>query len=273
MLDINSTVSSIAGSYSSFVGNLPPWGQAFMNIFLILVVVLLYLLFVRGFYSSVSKKDILGLNLNQYNKTQLPFANLVFKSLLFFVEYLVIIPFVVFFWFSILALFLLVLTNISTTNILLVAAIVVLAARVTSYFKKSVSENVAKLLPFNLLAIALLTPNFFKFDVIIGHFQSIPSLLGQIIIYLVFIIAFEILMRAVDFIISLFDISFEEKAEKEQAKNTPLEAVLPSESSANSPAASTTPAVPSVPAGASRNSSNQNAASSASAPNPDETTA
>ncbi len=237
MLDLNSTVSSIAGSYSSFVGNLPPWGQAFMNLFLILVVVLLYLLFVRGFYSSVSKKDILGLNLNQYNKTQVPFANLVFKSLLFFVEYIVIIPFVVFFWFSILALFLLVLTNISTTNILLVAAIVVLAARVTSYFKKSVSENVAKLLPFNLLAIALLTPNFFKFDVIIGHFQSIPSLLGQIIIYLVFIIAFEILMRAVDFIISLFDISFEEKAEKEQEQNTPVAAVAAPEGSAASPAA------------------------------------
>ncbi len=230
MAEVNSTITGIVGSYTSFLNTLPSWGQTFLNIFLILIVILLYLLFVKGFYSSISKKDILGLNLNQYNKYELPFPKLVIKSLLYFVEYLVIIPFVVFFWFSILAVFLLVLTDISATSILLVAAIVVLAARVTSYFKKSVSENVAKLLPFNLLAIALLTPGFFKFDVILSHFQAIPSLFGQIIIYLVFIITFEILMRAVDFIISLFDISFEEKAEKEQEENTPVVASVPQSS-------------------------------------------
>ena len=223
MVEVNSTVSGIVGSYNGFLDTLPSWGQAFINLFLILAIILLYLLFVRGFYSSISKKDILGLNLNQYNKSQLPFTNLIFKGLLYLAEYIVIVPFVVFFWFSILSIFLLILTNISTTNILLISAVVVIAARITSYFKKGLSENVAKLLPFNLLAIALLTPNFFKFDVILGHFQAIPSLIGQIIIYLVFIIAFEIFMRAFDFIISLFDISFEEKEEKEEKKNASLE--------------------------------------------------
>jgi len=222
MVEVNSTITGIVSSYNSFLNDLPSWGQSFINLFLILIVILLYLLFVRGFYSSVSKKDILGLNLNQYNKSQLPFANLIFKSLLYLAEYVVIVPFVVFFWFSILALFLLILTNISTTNILLISAVVVIAARITSYFKKGLSENVAKLLPFNLLAIALLTPNFFKFEVILGHFQAIPSLVGQIVIYLAFIIAFEIFMRVFDFIISLFDISFEEKEEKEAEKNGTL---------------------------------------------------
>lgn len=222
MFEVNATISNIVGSYSSFLNGLPSWGQTFFNLFLVLVVILFYLLFVRGFYRSVSKKDILGLNLNQYNKYETPFPSLVLKSFFYFIEYIVIIPFVVFFWFAILAFFLLILTDLSVSSILLVAAVVVLAARVTSYFKRGLSENIAKLLPFNMLAFALLTPNFFKFETVLNHFSVLPSLVGQIVIYIVFIIAIEIIMRFFDFIISLFDISFEEKAEKEQEENTPV---------------------------------------------------
>ena len=227
MFEVNTVVSSIVSSYTDFINTMPSWGQTFFTLFLILVVILFYLLFVRGFYRSISKKDLFGLNLNQYNPYE-GFPKLALNSLFYFLEYIVIIPFVVFFWFSILALFLLVLTSLPVETILLVAAVVVVASRVTSYFKRSLSENIAKLLPFNLLAIALLTPNFFNFSTILDHFSAIPSLLGQIIIYILFIVAIEIVMRAFDFIISLFDISFEEKAEQthEEAGEIPNKALV-----------------------------------------------
>jgi hypothetical protein len=224
MIEVNSTVTSITNSYNQLLGNLPSWGQSFINLFLVLLVILLYLLFVRGFYASVSKKDIFGLNLNQYNKSSVPFAYLLYKGFLFLIEYIVIVPFVVFFWFSVLSLFLIILTDLTVGNIFLISAVIVIAARMTSYYKKELSENVAKLIPFTLLSVALLTPSFFKFETILSHFQSLPQFFGDIIIYLLFIVIFEVFLRVFDFIISLFDISFnntnlQEKMEEQEDNN------------------------------------------------------
>ncbi len=219
MFEVNSTISSFGAVYTSMISQLPSWAQSFINLFLILMVILLYLLFVHKFYNSISKKNILGLDLNQYNKYERPFFYKIYSSFLFLVEYIIILPLIIFFWFSALSLFLLLLTNITISTVFLISAVIVIVTRMTCYYNRELSENIAKLIPFTLLSIALLTPNFFNFESIINHFTSLPEFFGQIIIYLIFIIAFEIILRMFDFIISLFDTE-ETEDESQEVQDT-----------------------------------------------------
>lgn len=83
-----------------------------------------------------------------------------------------------------------------------------MSIRILSYYKENLSQEIAKLLPFNLLAVAILNPNTFSqtqyLEKIIENISSIPSAFGEISYYLFFIIIIELVLRFFDFIFSLF---------------------------------------------------------------------
>ena len=77
----------------------------------------------------------------------------------------------------------------------------------TSYIPKygqEVAQEIAKIIPFTLLAVFLLNPQFFDFSRVVGHFAQLPSLFSNILVYLSFIIILEIILRAFDMIFSAF---------------------------------------------------------------------
>ena len=74
----------------------------------------------------------------------------------------------------------------------------------TSYYSYDLSKDLAKLLPFTLLAISMINPNFFDTQRIFTQLNEIPLFLDNLLFYLIFIIGLEILLRFFDFIISLF---------------------------------------------------------------------
>ena len=85
----------------------------------------------------------------------------------------------------------------------------------TSYYKGDLSKDLAKLLPFTLLAISITKPNFFNIGRIISQISEIPAFFNQIIIYLAFIIVLEIVLRVFEFAFSVFGINDAPKIEKE----------------------------------------------------------
>jgi hypothetical protein len=194
--------------YDSFLSVLPPGAQNIINLFLPVFLVVVYAVFIWKFYRFISTKNILGLNLNKYNKTKHPFFEKILAGLLYFVEYILILPFLIFFWFSVFTIFLIFLTeNLDVSTLLIVAATIIAAIRVTCYIPKygqNLSGELAKLLPFTLLAVSLLGSNFFDMARIINHLKELPGFFQQIIYYLTFIVGFEILLRFFDFVISLF---------------------------------------------------------------------
>ena len=100
-------------------------------------------------------------------------------------------------------------------GILKIAIVVIAAIRMTAYYKEDLSKDIAKMLPFALLAVMITNPMFFtSFKGIVEHLTQIPSFIGEIWIYLGFIITLEIILRFFDFIISLF--GFEDEPEKEE---------------------------------------------------------
>jgi hypothetical protein len=196
-------------SYQEFIGFFPPIFGTFLNFLMLVLLVVGYAIFIWKFYKFISKKNPMGLNLNKYNKSHYPFFEKAIGGILYLLEYLIILPFLIFIIFSVFTLFLIILTNNQNiSQILIISSVVIAVIRMTSYYKEELSQDIAKMLPLTLLAISVLNPNSFAesqyLEGIINHFIQLPTFIGQIFIYLLFIITLEAILRFFDFILSLF---------------------------------------------------------------------
>jgi hypothetical protein len=207
-------VSSIfLDAYNSFFGILPLWAQNFISFFLLVLLIVIYSVMVWRFYQFVAKKNPLGLNLNEkYKPNETSFGTRFVVGVLYFVEYLFILPLLIFVIFSVFTIFLIVLSSSEdVSQILIISATVIASIRITAYYKKEVSQEIAKLLPFMLLAVAVLNPATFAQVEYVGRIinllSSIPNFLGQIWSYLFFIILIEITLNFFDLIFSLLDLN------------------------------------------------------------------
>ena len=211
-------ISAIVERYSVFTNSLPDWTQQFLNLFLMVLLILIYMIFVWNFYRFISRKDIIKLDLRKYNYSEHPLFAKLFAGILYFIEYVLILPLLIFFWFTVLAFFLLLLAeSLELSAIITITAVLVSVIRMSSYYKEGLSSEIAKLFPFTLLAFSILNPNFFDFERIIGHFSQLSEFLNSIFIYFLFIILLEIILRFFDFIFSLVDVSNKSKV-REEAK-------------------------------------------------------
>ena len=89
---------------------------------------------------------------------------------------------------------------------LIISATVIAAIRMTCYYHEDLARDIAKLIPFTLLATSLLNPQFFSVTRVFGLFSEMPTLFEEVGIYLFFIILLEVILRAFDFIFSLFQL-------------------------------------------------------------------
>ena len=181
-------------------------------------VIVVYSVFVFYFYKFLAKKNIIELNLNQYNQYANPSVVKFFAVIFYIIEYVVVLPVLTFFWFAVLSILTLLLAKgIDVSTILLISAALVAAVRITSYVSEDLSKDLAKMVPFTLLAIALTTLGFFDINALLSRVTEIPSLFSHIPYYLLFIVAVELIMRIFTFIESVFHSS---KAVEEEVSPT-----------------------------------------------------
>lgn len=205
----------VISTYESFISNLPQAFQSFINLFLLVILIVVYAVFIWKLHRFIATKNIFGLNLNQYNKSSHPFVTKLVAGGFYLLEYIIILPFLIFFWFAVFTIFLILLTDELTIEAILTIAVTIIAAiRMTSYIPKygeNLAREIAKLLPFTLLAVSLLGSGFFNVERVISQLTAIPALFGQIINFLAFIVALEVLLRFFDFLFSL--LGFEDPVE------------------------------------------------------------
>ena len=205
---MNGTSSGILGAYNFLISSLNPVFGKFVNLFVIVLLIFIYSVAVWKLHKIISKKNIFGLNLDKnYEQGKI---NLVSGSL-YFLEYLIILPFFVFACFAIFAMFLIVLVgNLDINTILIISAATFTSIRMAAYYNDQLAREIAKLLPLNLLAASIiLGNNFFSVERIITQFSSIPSAMGSIFSYLAFIVIIEAVLRFFDFTFSIFGIEEE----------------------------------------------------------------
>ena len=194
-------------SYQNIFGGFSPWVQTFIALFLLVLLIFLYALLIWKMHRFIARKNIIQLNLRKYNRSEHPVLSKLFGGFLYFLEYIIILPFFVFFWFAVFTIFITLLSEeISIGTILFISAVIVCAIRFTAYYKESLSRELAKLLPLNFLIIAILSAGFAGFGNIFIKFTEIKDYLHIVPYYLGFIIAIEIILRILDMIFSLFGI-------------------------------------------------------------------
>ncbi len=209
--------TGITEAYNLFVASLPQWAQHFISFFLLALLILIYAVFIWKFYRWIATKNLLELNLNKYNKSQNPALAKMFAGLFYLLEYIIILPFLIFFWFLIFTLFLLVLTeNLPVNSLLIISATIIAAIRMTAYYNEDLSKDLAKLVPFTLLGVSIINPNFFDMGRIISQISELPQFITHIVFYLIFIVALEIILRIFEFIFSIFNLNDEEVKPVEQ---------------------------------------------------------
>ncbi len=201
--------------YLGIIQILPSWAQNFLNLFLWSVLLVIYAIFIWKFYRWIARKDILKLNLSKFNPSNHAVIAKILGALIYFLEYLVILPIVVFLWFGGFTLFLMFLTNgLAIESILVISVTIVAAIRMTAYYKEDLARDLAKLIPLTLLTVAI-SQGLFNFNKVIEQIQLIPTFFSDIWSYLIFIVLIEFILRVLDIIFVAFDLYNDEEVKSE----------------------------------------------------------
>lgn len=184
-----------------YIYSLPLIYQQIYTVAIYIILISVYSVFIWKVYRLISKKDIISLNLRQYNSFDHPTLNKIFAGILYFIEYMIILPFLVLFWYLLFALVLILFSEIaSLEQILLLSAAVVGSIRLLAYYNHDISADVAKLLPFTILAITLLNHKLID----VARFNEFADSIGQSFVFigfvLLFIVGLEIILRFLDLV-------------------------------------------------------------------------
>lgn len=172
---------------------------------LFLLGMVIYSIFIFKFYRFLGRRDTFKLDLHKYNKATLGFIRKIFASILYVIEYIIIMPLFTFFWFVILTVLLVFLSKEQAVeNILLVSGAVVASVRVTAYYDEDLSKDLAKMLPFALLGVFLVDISFFSASNSWELIKLLPGMWKIMAYYLLFIIALEFILRISHGIYSVF---------------------------------------------------------------------
>ncbi|MBS3081928.1 hypothetical protein J4416_03265 [Candidatus Pacearchaeota archaeon] len=181
------------------IESLPIIYQHIFTVAFFMVLIFVYSIFIWKVYRAISRKDIISLNLGQYNYLEHAVLKKILAGILYFIEYIIILPFLILFWYVLFALVLLFFSeNLSLEQILLLSAAVVGSIRLLAYYKQEIAMDVAKLLPFTILAIILLSPRFLDVGRFLDSINQIPELILSVGSILFFVVGLEIVLRFLD---------------------------------------------------------------------------
>ena len=156
----------------------------------------IYALFVFRFYRFVATRDMFALDMSRYEQVKHRWVRSVLHVVLYVVKYIILFPVFAFFWFAVLTAILAFLSKDRTfPETLLMALAIVSAIRITSYFDEDLSKDLAKILPFAILAVFLIDASFFTFSESLEALKEARDYVRDILYYLLFLVALEFVLR------------------------------------------------------------------------------
>ena len=154
--------------------------------------------FVFMFYRVLAKKDLITLDLSKYADDFGGKIKKYLRSMLFVIQYIVLIPILIAFWTLVLAAILTLLSNSDDhARNALIATAVVGAVRILSYWTEDLSRDVAKMLPFAVLGVFLVDSTSVKWSEFQELLSSLPQLATSFLSSLILLAILETLLRIV----------------------------------------------------------------------------
>ena len=164
----------------------------------------LYTVFVFKFYRFVAARDMFALKLYRYDQARFRWLRRLLHVVMYVAKYLVIFPAFAAFWFAVLTLILTFLSrDRAITEILLIALATVTTIRATAYYNEDLSRDVAKILPFAVLALFLIDASFFNVRQSLEVLRDANDARETILYYLLFLIVVEFALRLLLGIVAL----------------------------------------------------------------------
>ncbi|MEM0465134.1 MAG: hypothetical protein QXW97_00330 [Candidatus Pacearchaeota archaeon] len=160
------------------------------------LLILLYGIFTWKFYKLMGSREIIKLNLKKYNKLLNKDSAKFFAVIWFILEYLIILPFLVIFWYAAFSFFIFLLSeSLELSEVLLLSTAIIVSARIAAYIKQDLAREIAKAFPFTLLVIFVINPRFLNFSRIYERIINLPNFIDMLLIFLILIFFVEFLLR------------------------------------------------------------------------------
>lgn len=204
------------GVYDSITSSLGGSAEGLLLFKMIFFVILLTLtaLFIWRFYNSLSNRDLVLLNLSQYNTSSHPVTSKFFAIVLYLLEYIILAPIMIFIWSAALSIILLMVAKQrSIDEVLIISVAMVGAVRLLAYFKKEIAVDLAKLFPLTILVVFLLEPGSLNITQTISQLAQVPTLLSSLVSFLLVVFVIELFLRV---IYTIYDFWFSEDEAEEQ---------------------------------------------------------
>lgn len=201
----NETITALGGN-ATFLGGSAilarDFAVAVKPLFLFTIAIVIYSMFIFKFYGYLAKRDVLDIEEENADAAIYSLFGKIGEITSHTFQKLVLIPIMVCFWFVVLAALLLLLSRGHTPQTLMLTALAVVAStRITSYYNEDLSRDLAKLIPFTLLAIFLFDLNYFSVDSSIALARQVPDYYVQFLHYLVFVVLLEFALRIFEFFV------------------------------------------------------------------------
>ena len=162
------------------------------------IAIAVYSGFVFMFYRILAKKDLLTLDLSKYADDFGGKVKKYLRSVLFVVQYIVVVPILIAFWTLVLAVILTLLSdNSDHARNALIATSVVGAVRILAYWTEDLSRDVAKMLPFAVLGVYLVSSTSVQWSEFRELLESLPELAKSFFSSLMLLAILETLLRIV----------------------------------------------------------------------------
>tara|TARA_Y100000034_G_C6899925_1_gene415801 strand:- start:2491 stop:3204 length:714 start_codon:yes stop_codon:yes gene_type:complete len=193
---VESVVGGIQGAYLSIGASLSDTGRAAFNVFLMALIIAIVAWFIWKFYNTTSKRNIIQLNLRKYNTSSHPVSSKLMALVLYFVEFLIIMPVIILIWFFALSIIVLVIApERDIVQVITITAATVASIRILAYHNEEISKDLAKMFPFIALSLFLLSPNPLDIESTIAQLGQIPVLFWSILSAFFLIFGIEIVLR------------------------------------------------------------------------------
>jgi len=129
-------VGFFTSTYDKILAAFSGDGSLAVQVLIFSIVLAVVSLFIWEFYKSTSKRNLIKLNLNKYNVSDHPLTSKFLATLLYLLEYMIIMPLLILLWYAGLSIVLLLVASGRTVDqVLLLSAVVIGAIRILAYFK------------------------------------------------------------------------------------------------------------------------------------------
>ncbi len=163
-----------------------------------------YAIFVFKFYRFLAMQDMFELDMSRYEQSRVKWLRRSLQVFFYIVKYIIVFPVFAFFWFGVLTIILAFLSKgQSFAETLLVALATVSAIRVTAYYNEDLSRDLAKILPFAVLAVFLIDASFFSIGESLDILQEAEGYTENIVYYMGFLVLLEFALRIINAIVTL----------------------------------------------------------------------